>query len=172
MVDKPFKSSSRKFSSSPNRRFTWRRDPESISHTHHHNGGCDAIAPIQSKRRAFRASRSNTLRSTFNSSISSNNSTQIMCGGHMMMNGCGGSGAVCGILNNDDMPPPLPLPQQKPPRFSQLLLAPQPSQPLLGPIVRKPSCYDSSSLRRSMPINNRNSYAKNSFLGTILLILC
>lgn len=33
---------------------------------------------------------------------------------------------------------------------------------------RKPSCYDSSSLRRSTPVSSRNSYAKNSFLGIFL----
>lgn len=130
---------SHKYSStrSNSRRFTWTKrtcSGEGIS-----NG--TVVMPLSSKRRTFRTSRSGTIRSAFNSSISSNNSTKIM-----------------NVMNDD----------QDHGRISHRLMAfqsdQQNQQNNLLPI-RKPSFYDSSSLRRSTPVSSRNSYAKNSFLG-------
>lgn len=119
--------------------FTWKKRNGSGGSGRGSNSA--AVMPLSAKRRTFRSSHSGTIRSAFNSSISSNNSTKIMC-----------------VVNDE-------LDQT---RLPHLLMPQQPEQQNqnhnLQPI-RKPSCYDSSSLRRSTPVSSRNSYAKNSFLG-------
>lgn len=126
-VDKSF-TAPRKFSSPrPARHFVWKKPNYSSS---------SMSMPNQPKRKIYRAARSG-----FNSSISSNNSVQIMS-------------TMCEELNQG--------------RFSQLLI---PAQQQAGLVpLRKPSFYDSSSLRRSTPGSTRNSYAKNSFLGNLYIL--